>query len=128
MVYMTPTWTLHFNRLPLSPNDHVHWRTRDKWNKHWKNLAGIKSRQESVPTMERVRLSAVIYRRNLGVADEDNDRARLKPVVDGLVAVGVIANDTRGQVEWGPVTEERGKPGVKLIIEQVELRGCGSDA
>lgn len=76
-----------------------------------------------MPTLERVRISAVMERRSLGVADEDNDRSRLKPLVDGLRDAGVIANDTRGFVEWGTVTERRAGPdgpGVLLIVEALE--------
>lgn len=46
-------------------------------------------------------------------------RARLKPLIDGLRDAGVIANDTRGFIEHGPVTEERGFVGVLLIVEEV---------
>jgi hypothetical protein len=118
MQYMTPTWTLHFSGLPLSPNDHVHWRTRARWARHWKEQAGIQLRLHHVPALDRIKVSAVIYRRNLGVADEDNDRSRIKPILDGLVAAGVLANDTREHVSWGSVTEARGKSGLTLIIEE----------
>jgi hypothetical protein len=59
----------------------------------------------------------------LGTADEDNDRARIKPALDGLRDAGVIRIDTRGYVVWGEVTEQRAGPlglGVLLIVEALE--------
>jgi hypothetical protein len=88
-----------------------------RWVKVWRTEAKKQAQSLGLGTLSRVRISAVIYRRALGTADEDNDRARLKPAVDGLRDAGVIRNDTRGFVEWGTVTEERGPMGVLLILE-----------
>lgn len=101
--------------LPPSPNDRIHWRQLGPITKGWRDAACEAAR--GIPEQARIRISAVLYRRALGVSDADNDMARLKPVADGLRDAGVIANDTRGYVEWGPVTEERGTPGVLLIVE-----------
>ena len=69
---------------------------------------------------QRIRVSAVVYRARLGVADESGDAERLKPLVDGLVDARVVPNDTRKHVEYGPVTEARAVEygrGVELIVE-----------
>ena len=111
------TWTLEFAGYPPSPNARMHIYAKSKSNKQWRRFAGLAARYQEIPPQQRIRLSAVIVRRALGVADEDNDRARLKPVVDGLVDAGVIPNDHRGCVEWGSVDEERGPAGLRLVIE-----------
>ena len=113
------TWTLEFHGYPPSPNARQHIYAKAKSNKEWRRLAGTVARLQ-VPPLQRIRLSAVIIRRALGVADADNDMARLKPVVDGLVDAGVIPNDHRGCVVWGTVTEERGPAGLRLVIEALE--------
>jgi hypothetical protein len=81
--------------------------------------------------LQRARISAVIYRQRLGVADGPGDSERLKPLVDGLVTAGVLANDRRREVEYGEVREEhigdRG-PGILLIVEEIDAaRPSGPD-
>ena len=85
----------------------------------WREAAGERAVMLRIPRLGRVKLSAVFYRRSLGVADEDNDRARLKPILDGLVRARVIPKDTRTFVQWGEVREERGPTGFALVIEAV---------
>ena len=110
-------WVLRLDGMPPSPNARLHYMARARSAKHWRQLAALTAQREHVPPMPRVRVSAVLTRRRLGLADEDNDRARVKPIVDGIVDAGVISRDTRGHVEWGDVTEQRGAPGVVLIVE-----------
>lgn len=105
--------------LPPSPNDRMCWRTKSAIVRGWRAAARQAAMDAGIPPLERIRFSAVIRRNRLGLADEDNDRGRLKPALDGLRDAGVIANDTRGFVEHGPVTEERGPVGVLLIVEMV---------
>ena len=112
-------WELVFDRYPPSPNARMHFMAKASSNKFWRLDALIKAMNAQIPRLQRIRISAVIIRRALGTADEDNDRARLKPVTDGLVDAGVIPNDRRGCIEWGPVNEERGKPGLRLIVEEM---------
>jgi hypothetical protein len=94
-----------------------------RWVKEWRQAAKDAATAYRMPSLNRVRISAVLYRRALGTADEDNDRARLKPLVDGLRDAGVIPKDTRDHVAWGSVTEERADGplgyGVLLIIEEI---------
>lgn len=116
----TRMWELRFVGLPAGPNHRLHWYTLAKYTKAWRQAAQLLALSERIPALERIRVSAVIYRKRLGIADEDNDRARLKPLVDGVVDAGVVKRDTRGHVTWGTVTEEHGAPGVLLRIEEVE--------
>ena len=83
-------------------------------------MALLACKMAAIPPLARVRLSAVIIRKHLGVADPDNDAARVKPIIDGIVAAGVIPTDTYRYVEWGGVAERRGAPGVELVIAEVE--------
>lgn len=104
--------------LPPSANDRTHFRVKAPITKAWRDAARDAAKSAGIPRLARIRLSVVIRRTRLGHADEDNDRGRLKPVIDGLRDAGVIANDTRGYIEHGPVTEERGPVGVLLIVEE----------
>ncbi len=116
------TWRLQFAGMPPGPNARLHWSVRAASNRRWRFEAAlqVKLGREGIPPLPRIRISAIFYRRRLGVADEDNDRARLKPLLDGIVVAGVVPTDTRAFVEWGPVTEARGAPGLELVIEEVE--------
>lgn len=113
----TRRYVLTFVGHPLSQNDHVSLKARMRDTKRWREQAAISARAQGIPKLQRVRLSAVFYRSRIGLADEDNDRGRLKHVVDGLVRAGLLPNDTRAFVEWGDVTEERGPTGFALVIE-----------
>lgn len=95
-----------------------------KWVKVWRDAACEAA--ADIPFCGRIRVSSVMRRRAIGTADEDNDRARLKPLVDGLRDAGVIRKDTRGHVVYGPCSEERAGPegpGVLLIVEALEGGG-----
>lgn len=112
-------WVLSFLGHPPSPNTRMTLRERMHWRKHWRETVRLSAERAAIPPLKRVRLSAVFYRRALGVADEDNDRARLK-CIDGLIRAGVLPKDTRKYVEWGEVSEERGPTGFALVIERVD--------
>lgn len=114
------SWVLEFEGYPPSPNARLHWRTKARVTKHWRSTARLKAALAGIPQCPRVRISVVIIRRALGVADEDNDRARMKALVDGLRDAGVIENDTYGNVEWGTMREERGRKGLRVIVERLE--------
>lgn len=112
-------WRIMLDGMPANDNERRrwHWTRRHTEDTSWKAAVVYACKELGIPAMQRVRLSAVVFRRALWVADESNDRARLKPLEDGLVLAGVVPNDTRGHVEWGSVTEARGKPGVVLVVE-----------
>lgn len=116
---MTSRWVLYFEQIPPGPNDSMTLRSRLRLKKTWREVAAQRAQIQRIPKLDRVRLSVVFYRRAVGLADEDNDRARLKHVVDGLVRAEVLPNDTRQYVEWGTVTEERGPRGMALVIERI---------
>lgn len=110
-------FVMHFEGHPLGPNDRVHWAERNRDAKRWYQAVADRVVIQRIPKLGRVRLSAVFYRRNLGVADADNDAARCKAPCDGLVRAGVLAGDSRKYVEWGEIREEHGPTGFALVIE-----------
>jgi hypothetical protein len=105
--------------LPPTQNDRLHHFVKARWVKEWRDAAGWAAVQRRLPTLQRVRISAVIYRRAIGTADASNDLERLKPLVDGLVDAGVVPDDKRLYVEYGAVEERRGDHGILLIVEEV---------
>ncbi len=112
-------WRLKFSGTPPGPNARLHWRQRAAITRAWREQAGVLVRLAGIPPLGRIRISITYYRRRLGVCDWDNDVARAKPILDGIVAAGVIPTDTRAFVEWGACTEARGAPGVELGIEEM---------
>lgn len=115
-------YEIHFDGMPANDNERRewHWRKRAAYDKAWRTEAALKARAAGVPGCTRIRLGAIFYRRAMGVADPRGDCSRLKQIEDGIVDAGVVPADTYRYVELGAVREERGAPGVLLIIETVE--------
>lgn len=99
---------------------HSRWQTR-KARVRWRANAQTLAILHDLPTRQivRYRVSCTFFRRNLGVADEDGDIARLKSVLDGLVDEKYLPEDNRRFAEWGVVDERHGKPGFILRIEEL---------
>jgi hypothetical protein len=111
-------------RLPPNVNERraMTWQAERGIVGYWRLLAKTLALYQDIPQLSRIRVSAVVYRRAVGVADEDGDRSRLKCLIDGLRDAKIIKNDTRAYVEHGPCTEERAGadgPGVLLIVEEL---------
>lgn len=87
----------------------------------WRANAAILAERAQLPTREiiRYRISGVISRRALLVADHDGDVSRFKSILDSLVDGDYLPGDTRRYVEWGPITEARGPAGFTLTIEEL---------
>ncbi len=115
------SWRLVFSGMPPNlMNERLKVKDRIAAVRDWREQAGLRVKMAGIPRLGRIRLSAVFYRRRLNCADEDGDRCRLKMIVDGIVAMGVVPTDTRAFVEWGAVREARGAPGVEIIVEEVD--------
>lgn len=115
-------WILEFEGMPANDNDRRswHWSTRAKHDEEWHGRVWLACLDLRVAKdLKKIRVSAVFVRRALGVADPDNDRARLKPLIDGLVLAGVVPNDNYRYVDLGSCTEERGPSGLRLIVEDL---------
>lgn len=99
-------------------NPYVH----NAWVQEWREAARDQAWALRIPSCERIRISAVVHRSRLGVADAENDHARLAPLQDGLVDARVVPKDTYRYVERGSVREMRAGmdgPGIELIVEEI---------
>lgn len=110
--------------LPPNVNErrNMTWKVERGVIGYWRLLAKTVAQYEGIPPLARVRISVIVRRRALGVADEDGDASRAKPLVDGLRDAKVIRNDTRDVVTWGTCTEERmgaEGPGIVLVVEEI---------
>ncbi len=124
------SYVLQFHGLPPGSNQ-VRGANRHKLakeTKQWRELAKLLAQQKGIPALGRARIEATVFRRNLGVADESNDKERFKPIVDGLVDAGVIRNDRRGDIVWAPVKEGHGPVGVQVVLSVIApgCTRCGS--
>ena len=99
-------------------NPYVH----NAWVQEWREAARDQAWAAGIPPCDRIRISAVVHRSRIGVADAENDHARLAPLQDGLVDAKVVPKDTYRYVERGAVREMRAGmdgPGIELIVEEV---------
>jgi len=86
--------TLPFST-PLSLNDRMHHMARARLNVQWK-AATVQALQEAgVPKMELCSLTMFYVPRYRRRHDEDNLVASMKPIADGVVAAGIVPDDTR---------------------------------
>jgi hypothetical protein len=126
LISVAPTdagWQADFVGVPPGPNErHVPYCLR-AIKADWRELASVAGGE--MEPLDRAHIEVDFYRKRLGVADEDNDRCRLKPIIDGLVDAGVLRNDTRGYIKWGTVREVRGNPGFSLRVNRIRVGVCG---
>jgi crossover junction endodeoxyribonuclease RusA len=115
--------TLEFSEIPDGPNARLHWGAKAKANKRfreWAEMQTLSARNERQGvTYECIRVSATFVRRAIGTADTDNDIARLKPILDGIVDGGLIPNDRPAHLQLGTITQERGPRSLRILIEPV---------
>lgn len=87
--------TLPWGTPPLSLNDRIHWSTKSTWTKTLRQTAWALAKQAKIPPLPKGCQVGLVYeppdRRR---RDEDNLFATLKPLADGLVDAGVVADDT----------------------------------
>jgi len=83
---------------PPTPNDRRHWRQVAKDNAHWKEVAR-KATSDVLPAgwepLERCRMAVIYLYPTRHEGDDDNWICAQKPCLDGIVAGGAIANDSR---------------------------------
>lgn len=85
------------------------------------NLRVTTKRAEGWPIRGKARLHVTICYAHSHPLDDDNALRSLKPVVDGIVDAGLLADDNSRYVEWAPgVTHlRRHRPGVVIEIEEL---------
>jgi crossover junction endodeoxyribonuclease RusA len=110
----TGVWELQlpFTR-QLSLNDRQHWAVKMKHVKEWRDAAHVLARAAKIPNCRRIKVELHYVPRTNQRRDPDNLVASLKPLVDGLVDAGVVADDTEAFVErsWPVIHRPSGVPG-----------------
>jgi len=93
-------WTLQLPfQTQLSLNDRDHWAVAAKKKKPWREAAMVLARAARIPPCNRIRVELHYIPKQERRRDPDNLIACLKPLVDGLVDAGVVADDTERYVE-----------------------------
>lgn len=97
---MSDSWTvvLPFTK-PLSLNDRQHHMAKARSVALWRDAAGFVLRAARVPQCLRVRVMLEYVPAQERRRDPDNLVASMKPVVDALVDVGIVVDDTQEFVE-----------------------------
>lgn len=116
---------------PLPPNianNRMHWRTKLKAKKrYWGSLntlsligripiSPLASRTQTGPT----RIAATLYVHNL--MDDDNAMARVKWLLDWLVANDYLPGDARKNIQWAGMPEQvidRKNPRIELTLTPI---------
>lgn len=83
----------------LSLNDRKHWAVKMKDVKEWRDAAHVLARHFKVPPCRRIVVELHLYPKGERRRDPDNLVASLKPLIDGLVDAGVVADDTEAFVQ-----------------------------
>jgi crossover junction endodeoxyribonuclease RusA len=89
------TWDVDipFER-PLSLNDRHHHMVKARLVTKWRETAGWAIKAARIPPCQKVSVEFLYYPRDNRRRDPDNLVASMKPVVDALVDVGVVPDDT----------------------------------
>lgn len=96
-------------RPPLSMNGREHWAKKAEITARIREEAGWRARAARVPALARCRVEVIWIAPDDGRRrDEDNPAPAAKAVYDGIVDVGIVADDTPKYME---------KPAVRIITE-----------
>lgn len=108
---------------PPSPNvrDRLHWSKRNRLVKDiaWRVWVGIHLSKPTASAPKYARIIVHATRHAIKMMDRDNFTGSLKPVIDGLVASGVVPDDTMELVKLGELDQVRVG---KLSEERLEIR------
>lgn len=89
-------WTLWINIPPLSMNSREHWARKAEKTKALRTAAYLLAKQQHIPALGKCAVSLTIHPRTNRRRDTDNFVASLKPLCDGLVDAGIVADDHPG--------------------------------
>lgn len=110
--------------LPKSPNQLLgaHWAVRANHAKRWERLiwAYVWPRKPAAP-LKKAKLTLI--RHSIRVMDADNLRSSFKPVVDALVKLGIIADDSMAVIGEPIVRHERTRrkeQKITIIVEGLD--------
>lgn len=100
----------------INANDKRHWAPQAKLVKAWRHGAHIMARQAKLPKgLQRVRIDAYVWKSSKRAYDPHNLMPTLKPVVDGLVDYGLLADDSSEYLA-GPFIHHGGYGPEKLVL------------
>lgn len=92
---MIHTWVLSlpYRTPPLSLNRKLHHMVEHRVKGELKQAAHLMARHLKLPQMKAITAELVWFKGDNRKADSDNIAPTLKPILDGLVAAGVLADD-----------------------------------
>lgn len=105
----------------LNANDRDYWRVTANITKAWKANAAEAATDADLPKgLTRIRIDGQVIKPRGGRYDAMNFYPTAKAIVDGLVAYGLVPDDSNQYVE-GPFLTEGGKgePAVTLTISEL---------
>lgn len=85
--------TVENGRKWLSLNDRGSWRVWATPIAAWRHHACELAKAANIPTLTRATITGHIYKNRAGRYDPHNLFATLKPIIDGIVDAGVLADD-----------------------------------
>jgi Holliday junction resolvase RusA-like endonuclease len=116
--------------IPPSPNAlrRMHWATRAAIAREWRHsawAAALEARNHYCPSVGfpwlRANVKIVIVTKTATRRDPDNAVASVKPLIDGLVDAGIIADDSFTVIADLSIATERGlTAGVRIEVEQLD--------
>lgn len=119
---MTEQLTIIIPGRPPTPNDRRHWREVSKDNARWKEIAR-KATEEALPPgwvpLERCRMAVTYLYPTQHDGDDDNWICAQKPVLDGIVSGGAIADDNRRVIRQRTYEAEY-RRGVRATVYRIE--------
>lgn len=97
---MTKTWSLllPYRRPPLSLNRRLHHMVEYRLKAEMKQAAIVLAKANRLPAMKAVTAELIWCKGDNRTADSDNISPNLKPLLDGLVAAGVLPEDNANHV------------------------------
>lgn len=122
---MTRSITIRIDGRPPTPNARRHWRGIATDNARWKEIARQATADALPPgwtPLTRCRMTVEFIVPDRRDRDDDNLIAAQKPVVDGIVRGGAIANDSRRVIverEYLGQTYRKGEQGAVYVITEV---------
>lgn len=90
---MVTTWELWINLPTVTMNSREHWARKAEKVKALRSAAFLLARQQRIPALGKCQVSLTLYPKVRRTRDADNYVATLKPLCDGLVDAGVVADD-----------------------------------
>ncbi|WP_440102435.1 hypothetical protein [Glutamicibacter mishrai] len=100
----------------LNLNQKEHWAPRNKRTQAWRHGAHIMARQAKLPKgLARVQVDAYVWKSSHRRYDPHNLMPTLKPVIDGLVDYGLLADDSSEYLA-GPFIHHGGYGVEKLVL------------